>query len=235
MLITHKRIIAVVGHYGSGKTEFSVSLVHSLAMSGMKNLAICDLDIANPYFRSRERKQQLNDLGIAVYGSHYGTEITAELPAIDAAIKAPLEDKETTVVVDVGGDDSGARIMHQFMKYFQSDDCELICIVNKNRPETATVEGAENHIRRIEAETGLTITGIVSNAHFIRYTTARDVMDGWEFTAKLCEKLGKPLLAVTAPEHLTEEVKALREKAGAQFEVFTVGMFMRESWLDKKV
>lgn len=234
-MITDKRIIAVVGHYGSGKTEFSVSLIHDLAESGVRKLAICDLDIANPYFRSRERKQELNDLGVAVYGSHYGTEITAELPAIDAGIKAPLEDRDTTVVVDVGGDDSGARIMHQFMKYFKSDDCELICIVNKNRPETSTPEGAENHIRRIEAETGLTVTGLVSNAHFIRYTTAQDVFDGWEFTSKLAEKLGKPLLAATAPEHLMGEVRTLQKEKGVEFELFRVGMYMRESWLDKKV
>ncbi len=204
-------------------------------MAGVKKLAICDLDIANPYFRSRERKQQLNELGVDVFGSHYGTEITAELPAIDAAIRAPLEDRDTTVVVDVGGDDSGARIMHQFMKYFKSDDCELICIVNKNRPETSTLEGAEEHIRRIEYETGLTISGLVSNAHFIRFTTAQDIIDGWEFTSELSKKLDKPLLAVTAPEHLIGEVRQLQKELGADFQLFTVGMFMRESWQDKDV
>ena len=89
------RIFIVAGHYGSGKTEFSVSLATELANGGVSPLAVIDLDIANPYFRSRERRAELEALGIDVYGSLYKTEITAELPALGAQLRAPLENRDT--------------------------------------------------------------------------------------------------------------------------------------------
>ena len=42
------RKIAVVGHFGTGKTEFAVSLAFALAAEGVKPLALVDLDIENP-------------------------------------------------------------------------------------------------------------------------------------------------------------------------------------------
>ena len=59
-MVNGPRIIIVTGHFGSGKTEFSVSLAYALGElrragdERLKELALCDLDIENPYFRSRE-------------------------------------------------------------------------------------------------------------------------------------------------------------------------------------
>ena len=124
-----RRIIAVTGHYGSGKTEYAVSLALLLAAEKAlpwKRLAVVDLDIANPYFRSRERGELLEKAGVKVYGSAYHTEITAELPALDAAIRAPLEDEDCCVIVDLGGNDAGAKVIHQFRKYFERGENELL-------------------------------------------------------------------------------------------------------------
>ena len=64
------RKIAVTGHFGSGKTEFAVSLAFALAaLERGERLALCDLDIENPYFRSRERQEALNSVGVAVYSA----------------------------------------------------------------------------------------------------------------------------------------------------------------------
>ena len=225
---TGPRKIAVTGHFGSGKTEFAVSLAFALAKLPHERLALADLDIENPYFRSRERKEALEALGLRVYSDPYGGRNGSELQTIDSAIRAPLEDEGCRVILDTGGDFSGAMVLNQFKKYFQSD-YQLLCVVNRNRPGTDTVEKALEHLRAIENTTGLCVTGLVSNSHLIRFTTAQDVRDGWDFTREVAARSGVPALCACCMESLVGELD------GEDFDVFPIGMHMRESYLDKRI
>ena len=230
-LQTGPRKIAVTGHFGSGKTEFAVSLAFALAArnSSGEHLALCDLDIENPYFRSRERQDALNAAGVAVYSDPSGGRNGSELQTISAAIRAPLEDDGCRVILDCGGDNTGAMVLNQFSKYFPTGEYQLLCVVNCNRPGTDTPEKAAAHIRAIEETTGLTVTGLISNAHLIRFTTADTVLEGWTFTKQVEALSGVPALAACCMEPLVPEV------AGHGFDVFPIGMFMRDSYLDKQV
>jgi len=222
------RKIAVTGHFGSGKTEFAVSLAFALAEAGCDRLALCDLDIENPYFRSRERKAELEAAGVRVYSDPFGGRNGSELQTLDAAIRAPLDDAGCRVICDCGGDSAGAMVLNQFGKYFQ-DDHRLLCVVNANRPGTDTPEKAADHLRAIEGATGLRVTGLISNAHLIRFTRPEDVIAGWRFTKDVEALTGVPALAACC---MRELVPAL---AGESFAVFPIGMYMRESYLDKQV
>jgi len=226
-----KRIRVIVGHYGSGKTEFAVNYAFQLAEQGRKT-ALVDLDIANPYFRSRERQQQLEEKGIRVYSNTFGYDITADLPAITARIKAPLEDVACHAVVDAGGDDLGARILIQFEKYWKTADCDLFCVVNANRPETDTVEGAMNHITRIEQETKLKITGLINNTHLLKETTAEDIIKGYQLCSALSAKLDIPVKYNCCMEELLD-VLQLKTKEIKGFHLFKMKRYMRSSWLDR--
>lgn len=226
-----KRIRVIVGHYGSGKTEFSVNYALKLAEKGQKT-ALADLDIANPYFRSRERQQLLESKGIKVYSNTFGYDITADLPAITAAIKAPLEDSSCQTVVDAGGDDSGARILIQFDKYLSGSDCDLFCVINANRPETNSVEGALLHIGRIERETNLKITGLVNNTHLLMETKTEDILKGYELCQELSEKLDVPVRYHCCTKEIWDELKA-GSKQIQDTEVFLMKLYMRNSWLDR--
>ena len=224
------RKIAVTGHFGSGKTEFAVSLAFALAgCGGTERLALCDLDIENPYFRSRERGEALEKAGIRTYSDPYGGHNGSELQTISAAIRAPLEDEDCRVVLDCGGDNTGAMVLNQFSKYFTPGSYALLCVVNCNRPGTDTPEKAAEHIRAIEQTTGLTVTGLISNAHLIRYTTAETVTEGWAFTKQVEAISGVPALCACCMESIVPEV------TGRGFDVFPIGMYMRESYLDKQV
>jgi hypothetical protein len=228
--LNDRRIRVIVGHYGSGKTEFSVNYAFQLAEQGRKT-ALVDLDIANPYFRSRERQRQLEEKGIRVYSNTFGYDITADLPAITAAVKAPLEDPDCHTVVDVGGDDLGARILIQFEKYWKSLDCDLFCVVNANRPETGTAAGAMDHITRIEKETGLKITGLVNNTHLLRETKPEDVLKGYRLCREISEKLCIPLKYNCCTEGLEEELLSMKETENLI--LFRMNLYMRDSWLDR--
>ena len=227
-----RRVMVVTGHYGGGKTEFCVSLAMSLAEHGFgpyHRLALVDLDIANPYFRSRERRETLESVGVKVYGSAYEHEITAELPALGANIRAPLEDADCRVIVDVGGNDSGAVVLNQFGKYFSPEDALFLIVVNANRPETRDLEGALEHLRAIERKTGRAIDGVINNCHLLLETDAACVAKGHALCRALCERTGKILWCDTYPAPIVpaEQVEGKYEH------LLPVGMYMRPSWIDK--
>ena len=226
-----KRIRVITGHYGSGKTEFSVNYALKLAEQGKKT-ALADLDIANPYFRSRERKLLLEEKGVKVYSNTFDYDITADLPAITARIKTPLEDESCNTVVDAGGDDSGARILIQFEKYFIPQDCDMFCVINGNRPETKTLEGAYRLISSIEEETGLKITGLINNTHLLRETKVDDIIKGYHLCIELSQKLNIPLKYNCCVNGLLEELKA-KTVGFSEFTVFPMYLYMRDSWLDR--
>ena len=195
-----ERIIAVTGHFGSGKTEFAVSLAFALAaLEREERLALADLDIENPFFRSRERQDALEAVGVKVYSDPFH------------------------------GDASGAMILNQFKKYFAPGQYRLLCVVNPNRPGSDTADKAVAHIRGIEQTTGLRVTGLVSNAHLIYETTAEDVLRGWDFTSEVAAKSGVPALCACCMKSLVPRLE------GHGFTVFPIGMYMRDSYLDKKV
>ena len=229
--LNDKRIRVIVGHYGSGKTEFSVNYAIKLAEQGKKT-ALADLDIANPYFRSRERQQLMESKGIRVYSNTFGYDIAADLPAITARIKAPLEDISYDTVVDAGGDDLGARILIQFDKYLTGPDCDLFCVINANRPETSSFQGALSHINRIQDETKLKITGLINNTHLLMETKADDILKGYDLCSALSEKLNIPVRYNCCRKEIWDDLKD-RIKEIKEFNVFLTTLYMRDSWLDR--
>jgi hypothetical protein len=227
-----KRITLICGHYGSGKTEVSVNYAIYLS-SQEKKTALIDLDIANPYFRSRESRSLLTSKGVEVYGDAFGYDTTMDLPALTAGARRPLENKDIFSVVDAGGDAAGARVLNQFRKYFLSGETEVICVVNFKRPETSTFEGIESHMAAIQAETGLTISGIINNTHLLRETTCEVVLDGVRFAEKLAEEFQIPIKFHTCQENLFPEVSAQMKKKGIESNLFPLTLYMRPTWLDR--
>jgi hypothetical protein len=191
--------------------------------------ALVDLDIINPYFRSRERKDMLKSAGVTVYGSVFENESTAELPALSASVRAPLEDRSCRVIIDTGGNDTGALVLNQFSKYFSDDETIVLAIVNANRPETSNIDNAIEHINAIEFITGLNVSYIVSNTNLLRETAISDILLGHEFCKKICELTNKHFLCdcypvgIINPEELTELSSNL----------MPLGLYMRPTWLDK--
>jgi len=193
-----------------------------------ERLALADLDVENPYFRSRQRKDELEALGFKVYSDPYGGKNASELQTLDPAIRAPLEDEGCRVILDAGGDFTGAMILNQYKKYF-TGEYQLLCVVNKNRPGSDTVEKNLEHIRSIESVTGLKVNGLISNTHLIQWTSAQDVIDGWLFTKEIESISGIEALCACCTEKLLPDL----EDSGIP--LFTIGMYMRDSYLDKQV
>ena len=236
----------ITGHYGSGKTEFAVSLAMLLAdeLSGnnysnpaaqenrplvlVPPIALIDLDIINPYFRSRERKDLLNNAGVAIYGSVFENESTAELPALSASVRAPLEDSTCRVIIDTGGNDMGAIVLNQFSKYFTDDETTVLAIVNVNRPETNDINSAIEHIKAIEFITGLNVSFIINNTNLLRETTIDDILVGQKFCKEICKLTDKNFLCDCYPVGIINP----EELTGLSSNLMPLGLYMRPTWLD---
>lgn len=136
-MLNDKRIRIVTGHYGSGKTEFVVNYAIELAKQG-KNVAIADLDVVNVYFRSREKAEMLEALGIKVISGALGHNANLDLPAISAGVLGPLQDDSYDLILDIGGDSVGARVLARYKNMLVDGSYDLFCVFNGNREQTGT-------------------------------------------------------------------------------------------------
>ncbi|WP_026894736.1 tyrosine-protein kinase family protein [Clostridiisalibacter paucivorans] len=220
-----KRIRIITGHYGSGKTEFAVNYAVKLAQSG-KKVVISDLDVVNPYFRSREKTEQLAKYGVKVIGSSVRAS-AVDIPAISSEVAAPLQNEQYEAVLDVGGDPIGARALGRYVDYFEKGKYDMFFVLNANRKETSTVEGAIHYLKNIEVVARANVTGIINNTHLLKSTTVEDVLKGQKLAKELSERLNIPIRYTSVIEKVAKDLNP-DEIEG---EIFPIKMYMREEWM----
>lgn len=216
------RLTLVTGHYGVGKTEFSMNLALALAGAG-EAVVLADLDIVNPYFRPRERRDLLDQAGVRLIATSQAC-MDADVPALPAELLSVLEDRRLRGVLDVGGDPSGARVLARFRPQIAQEDYQLLCVLNANRPEVRAPEDAVRYLRDIEAVTGLVCTGLVNNTHLCGETTAAEIRKGAALAASVSRETGIPVVCHTAEERLAGELSDLGEP------VFPLTIRMKKPW-----
>jgi hypothetical protein len=195
-----------VGNFGSGKTEVAVNFARYIALSGVKNLKIVDLDIVNPYFRTREAKEDLEKVGIEVIAPA-DEGFYAESPMISPKIKSQIQDGSSPMILDVGGDDLGARILSFLNDAFIGKEYELLMVLNVNRPFTGDAAGCMKIMSEIEGASRLKVTGLVSNAHLIDETTMEVIEKGYGLVKEVSKETGVPVKFITLDKKLENEVK----------------------------
>lgn len=233
MILPNKQITIISGHYGTGKTEFAVNLVIAMARDG-REVSLVDLDIINPYFRSFERRRELEKEGIKVHVTSMDGQ--ADIPSLPPSIMSIFLEEDQQSIIDLGGDPAGARVLGYYRPQLEKVDFNFWFVINKNRPETATLENVVHHFERTQMMSQQKITGIVNNTHLGRETKAEDIISGDVFAAEAAEKLGLPLICTTGERKFQEELEGkltgsffpldiymikpweLSEKEGGQFE-----------------
>lgn len=226
MVADDRRIRIITGHYGSGKTEFAVNYVKKLRESVDGRVAIADLDIVNVYFRSREKKEELEEKGIQVIASNLDTAV-ADVPAVSGAMAMPVINKEYQYVVDLGGNDVGTLVLGRIKPLLDHAEADFFMVVNAYRPNTSTPEGIIEQMENLEYAAGLKVTGFINNTNLVRETTAECLLHGDEVLKEVTKRTGVPVKYVSyVKDVMTEEIPE-----GLSGELFPMEFNMRKTWM----
>ncbi len=208
------KITVVCGHYGSGKTNLCLNLAKESSKD--KKTTLVDFDIVNPYFRSSDYLDELNEFNIDLIAPN-GAKSTIDIPSLSGSVSKIFCDNALNVIVDVGGDDVGATVLGTYATNIEEYGYEMIYVINMYRMLSSKPKDAINILREIEAVSRLKATAIVNNSHLGINTTWKTVEDSFEF-AKEVEKLsGLPCLYTTVPnfvkvENTSEKIKLINRE-----------------------
>ena len=200
-----KRLTLFAGHYGSGKKNLAVNYAKHLKKSGL-DVIIADLDIVNPYFRTKDSEEELSEMGIELISSRFAN-TNLDLPSLPQEMYRTVQDKSKYAVMDIGGDDAGAIALGRFAPFInEEDNYEMLFVVNFFRPLSRNAEEALEIMREVEAASKLNFTAIVNNSNLGELTTAEDVLSTLSEAERLSEMSGLPIKMTSVKESLYNEL-----------------------------
>lgn len=200
-----RRITLFAGHYGSGKTNIAVNYALYLKSLG-DDVVIADLDIVNPYFRTRDSLEELSRAGIKLISSEFASS-NVDLPALPQDVYSLLDKREEKAIMDIGGDDRGAYALGRYVDAIKEEnDYEMLFVFNKYRPLTPDALSACEIMREIEAACNLKFTAIVNNSNLGECTTEDVVLNSLDCAEELSELSGLPVKMTTVTENLVNNL-----------------------------
>jgi hypothetical protein len=218
-----RQITILIGGQGSGKSELAILWVQRLVSIGRAPVTLVDLDLFKPLFRSREAAGELQAMGVRVVLSSLPA---GYIPSPPQTVVGELGSGAAWMVIDVGGDATGARVLRSLRSCLDGRDVNLLSVLNTKRPRTRDVESACAELRGIEAESGLRLTGLVSNTHLIDDTDLPMIEEGLAVARAVANRLGIDLIGVMAPEALAAGVRVPDDT-----ELFSVRRMLNPPWL----
>ena len=219
-----KRITIFAGHYGSGKTNIALNYALTLKEQFPK-VSIADLDIVNPYFRTKDSEKMLNENGIRLICSEYANS-NVDVPALPAEVYAVVDDKSMYAVLDVGGDDRGALALGRYVEKIKAENnYEMLFVVNKFRPLTPDAPSTVEIMKEIESACNLKFTGIVNNSNLGEETTKEDIISSLSYAEEISKLSGLPIKFTSVKNSLYSEVSEKHKN------VFKLDLFVKQSWL----
>ena len=201
-----KRITLFAGHYGSGKTNIAVNFAIKLKNDGL-DVKVADLDIVNPYFRTKDSTDDLERAGIELVSPAFAN-TNVDLPALPQELYGVVNNKKYYAVLDIGGDDRGAYALGRYTPtILEENDYEMIFVANFFRPLTKTPEEALEVMREIEMASKIPFTAIINNSNLGNDTTAKDVESTIENAKKLSKLSNLPIIFTTVREDIKDVEK----------------------------
>lgn len=202
-----KRISIFCGHYGSGKTNIAVNYALALKAAG-KPVRIADLDIVNPYFRTKDSADTLSAAGIPLISPAYANS-NVDLPALPQELYSLVQQRQYYAVMDVGGDDRGALALGRYTPFIvEENDYDMFCVINFYRPLTQNAEEAAEVMAEITAASRIPFTAIVNNSNLGRDTKPDDILRTVPECEKLSRMTGLPIAFTTVEKALLPEMGA---------------------------
>lgn len=205
--MNHKRLTLFAGHYGSGKTNIAVNYSLYLRSLGLP-VTVADLDIVNPYFRTKDSTEVLQKAGIELIASPFANS-NLDVPAMPPEVYRLVADRDRYGVLDIGGDDRGALALGRYVPMIREENnYEMLFVINKARPLTRDAMSTVEVLQEIELACGLPFTAIVNNTNLGKETTAEDILDSLRYAQAVADKTGLPIKMTTVNHTLLPQLPA---------------------------
>ncbi|MBQ7792702.1 MAG: ATP-binding protein [Clostridia bacterium] len=218
-----KRITIFAGHYGSGKTTAAVAYAKKLREQHEK-VMIVDIDLINPYYRTKDAQDELDALGIRVISPTYAN-TNIETPSVPAEMMAAFSQKDTYVVFDAAGDDDGAVVLSRFFVEFSQEDYDFFLVVNTKRPLTKDKESIIIYKEDIETASRLRFTALVNATNLSEETEISHILEGEAIVEEVAKETDLPNRYTFVKKDLIPALpEALQQKAMA------VTLFHKKPW-----
>ena len=200
-----KGLVIIVGNFGSGKTETAINLAAARKKDGI-DVKIADLDLVNPYFRTREARVFLENMGVEVVlpPKQY---MHADLPILAPAVAGIIKQPSELTILDAGGDDMGVTVLAALEDHLSKQQVNMLQVINPFRPFTENVQGCIKIKEEIENSSKIKVTGLVSNANLIDETTPEHIYKGYELLQDVSRETGLTTEFITAASHLIPKLE----------------------------
>ena len=213
------RVFVYVGMFGSGKTELAINTAVELKKEE-KNVALLDIDVISPYFRSRDKKDPLEEMGIKVV-SPPGALSHADLPIITAQVGGYISNESFFTVADVGGNEDGATVLGSLKPFLDRVNKKVFFVVNTLRPFSTTFDEIVRNIKKISAVSRTKIDYLINNTNIAQETTEENVKSGEELIKKVSEYLEIPVAFTVVSEEMDFQ---------GEFPVLKLKRYLAEQW-----
>lgn len=221
-----KRITVFSGHYGSGKTNVAVNYALWLKQYKEK-VSIADLDIVNPYFRTKDSMAVLAENGVELISSEFANS-NVDVPALPAETYGVLQNKDIYAVIDVGGDDRGALALGRYSDGIEEDgDYELLFVINKYRPLTRNADMTLEIMAEIEKACHMKFTAIVNDSNLGDDTTEEDVLSSVAYAEEVSRKAGIPVKMTAVKKDLYKKLLGRIEN------LMPIELYVRQSFAER--
>ena len=201
-----KRITLFCGHYGSGKTNIALNYALQMRQDGGA-VTVADLDIVNPYFRTKDSRAELDAAGIRLICSDYAN-TNLDIPALPPDLYSITDDKSHRVVLDIGGDDRGALVLGRIAPAILAEDSyEMLLVINRYRPLTPDGASTLEVMREIETAGKIRFTGLVNNSNLGEATDAETVLTSLDYAKEVSRLTGLPVVMTAVKKDLYPALK----------------------------
>lgn len=223
------KVFIFSGCYGSGKTEVSTNFAIDIKNEDNK-VAIADMDVVNPYFRSRDKYDLFEEKNIKLIAPPKNLN-KIDLPVLTAEIGGYIDQKNYKVILDLGGDDLGTTPLGSLRNKIKNKvEFEMYLVVNVNRPFTEDVDGILKMAHMVEKVSGLKVTSLISNTHMKTETSKDMIIDGAEKVKKASEKLSVDMDYITIPEFLYDSDFVENLKDDYEVDVMELNLYYKTPW-----
>ena len=226
-----KKIIILIGNYGSGKTEIAMNLAVRAAAGG-KRTQVVDLDKINDYFRMSDHVKLLEEKQIDVVSPTFAGQGVTQT-SVSAAVASAFAQDWDLVIFDVGGDPAGAMSLaryHQDFAALEPGQLEVYDIVNVFRPMSETAEKIIKLKGDMEGFARQTVTGFVNNSNLLNFASADDLRRGYDVIREASDMSGIPVVYTTGRRQYLEEFLADGRDAKYTGEPVALETYMHRSW-----